>query len=386
MWRAGATALRRATGSLQYFPYTDLTAPSENAKNGGAWCSTGLPLAPTCPASSCGGGICAQKVSPGGARSIHPNASVVFAVDLLPRRCAQAVPGIAHLVVVDLRRIIRGVEAERLDVEPPGGAEQRIGGDHAIPLRADQPRAGGREVLLRVEDLERRALARLRFLLHAGERDGGRAYLRFRGGERNLCSLEGDPGAEHRGLGLIADELQHDAGLHRDLRGLPDLRGRQPAVVKRHVRRSQERGDIVALGAERGIVLPLALETSLHREGRPQAALGDLGAELSDIDVVHRRQNGGMILAADRERVLARARQQPVDRFRPHPPARRHADDPGRKPPAGPPPPPARPPGRGGRRARGSAVPPTAPRPSASRRRLPDASSWWRASRAETSH
>jgi hypothetical protein len=35
MWRAGATALRRATGSLQYFPYTDLTAPSENAKNWG---------------------------------------------------------------------------------------------------------------------------------------------------------------------------------------------------------------------------------------------------------------------------------------------------------------------------------------------------------------
>jgi len=35
MWRAGATALRRATGSLQYFPYTDLTAPSENAKHWG---------------------------------------------------------------------------------------------------------------------------------------------------------------------------------------------------------------------------------------------------------------------------------------------------------------------------------------------------------------
>src|SRR6516162_2669 len=32
-WRAGATALRRATATLQYFPYTDLTAPPENAKN-----------------------------------------------------------------------------------------------------------------------------------------------------------------------------------------------------------------------------------------------------------------------------------------------------------------------------------------------------------------
>src|SRR5262252_4665469 len=122
-------------------------------------------------------------------------------LELLSFWRAQAVPGIAHLVVVDLGRIVWGVEAERLDVEPSDGAEQRIGGDHAVPLRADQPRARGREVLLRVEDLKRRALARLRFLLHAGERDGGRAHLRFRGGERNLRSLEGDPGAEHRGLG-----------------------------------------------------------------------------------------------------------------------------------------------------------------------------------------
>jgi hypothetical protein len=41
-------------------------------------------------------------------------------------------------------------------------------------LRPDQPRAGGRKVLLGVEDVERRALACLRFLLHAGERDAAR--------------------------------------------------------------------------------------------------------------------------------------------------------------------------------------------------------------------
>src|SRR5262249_35030115 len=174
----------------QYFPYTDLTAPSENAKNWGRVVFDRSAAGSDVPGDLVRRRDLRQKVSPGGARSIHPNASVVFTVDLLPRRRAQAVPGIAHLVVVDLRRIVRGVEAERLDVEAPGGAEQRIGGDHAVALRADQPRAGGREVLLRVENLERRALARLRFLLHAGERDGGRAYLRFRGGERNLCSLE----------------------------------------------------------------------------------------------------------------------------------------------------------------------------------------------------
>src|SRR5262249_8449962 len=253
----GATALRRATGTLQYFPYTDLTAPSEKQKNS-APVPDRSPARSDVPGDLRGEGE-AQKVSPRGAGSSLSSASVGFAVELLPRRRAQAVPGIAHLVVVDLGRIVRGVEAERLDVEPSDGAEQRIGGDHAVPLRADQPRARGREVLLRVEDLKRRALAGLRFLLHAGERDSG-------GPPRRLRPLEGAPGLRNRGLGLIADELQHDAGLHRDLLGLPDLRGRQPAVVKRHVRRSQERGDIVGFGAERRIVLPLALDTSLHRE------------------------------------------------------------------------------------------------------------------------
>src|SRR5262249_35590222 len=45
----GATALRRATGTLQYFPYTDLTRRRKTQKIG----RVGLPLAPTCPAISC---------------------------------------------------------------------------------------------------------------------------------------------------------------------------------------------------------------------------------------------------------------------------------------------------------------------------------------------
>src|SRR6516165_9964717 len=163
------------------------------------------------------------------ARSIRSYASAVFAIGLLARRRAQSVPGVADLMVVDFGRVVRGVEAERLDVEAADGAEQRISGDHPVSLGADQPRPGGGEVLLRVEYVKRRTLARLRFLLHAGERDAGRAHLRLRGGERNLRPLESDPGAQNRGLGLTADELQHDAGLHRKLLGLPDLRGRQPA-------------------------------------------------------------------------------------------------------------------------------------------------------------
>jgi FAD/FMN-containing dehydrogenase len=52
--------------------------------------------------------------------------------NLLPRRRPQAVPGVAHLMVVHFRQIIRRVEAEILDVEPADRAEQGIGGDHAV--------------------------------------------------------------------------------------------------------------------------------------------------------------------------------------------------------------------------------------------------------------
>ena len=123
------------------------------------------------------------------------------------------------------------------------------------------------------------------------------------------------PGCDHRGLGLVANELQHDAGLHRELLGLPDLRGRKPAVVDRDVGLADDRGDIVGLGAQRRVILPLALDASLHRQVGPQAAFRDLGAELGDIGVVHRGHNGGMILPADRHRLIARARQQPVHRL-----------------------------------------------------------------------
>src|ERR1700730_8574273 len=51
-------------------------------------------------------------------RSSHSYASAVFAMGLLPRRGAQAVPGVADLVVMDLGRIVRSIEGERLDIEP----------------------------------------------------------------------------------------------------------------------------------------------------------------------------------------------------------------------------------------------------------------------------
>src|ERR1700686_4415729 len=83
---------------------------------------------------------------------------------LLPGGRAKAVPGVAHLMVVDLRQIVRRVERQRLDVEPADGAEQRVGGDHAIALRADQPRLRRNQILLRVQHVDRGALATGGFL------------------------------------------------------------------------------------------------------------------------------------------------------------------------------------------------------------------------------
>ena len=89
----------------------------------------------------------------------------------------------------------------------------------------------------------------------------------------------------------------------------------EPAVVNRNIGLAQDRGNIVALRAERGVSFPIALDAALHRDVRPEAALGDLGAKLGYVGIVHRRENRGMLLAGDRERLLARARQQPVDRI-----------------------------------------------------------------------
>src|SRR6188768_1614182 len=79
----------------------------------------------------------------------------------------QAVPGVAHLMIVHFRQIVRRVEAEVLDVEPADCTEQGVGGDRAVALRADQPRLCEDQVLRRVQDVDRGALAAGRLALHA---------------------------------------------------------------------------------------------------------------------------------------------------------------------------------------------------------------------------
>src|SRR5215216_914742 len=143
--------------------------------------------------------------------------------NLLPRWRPQAVPGIANLVVVHFRQIIRRVEAEVLDVEPADGAEQGVGGDHAVALRADQTGLGQNQVLLRVQDVDGGALAAGRLPLNALQGDGCGADFGFGCGDRNLGAFVGDPGADRGGAGLVAELVEHQAALAGDLLGLPGL-------------------------------------------------------------------------------------------------------------------------------------------------------------------
>src|SRR6266850_619549 len=97
----------------------------------------------------------------------NPGQSGARLMKLLPRRRAQSVPGVTHLMVMHVGQVVRRIEVERLDIEPADGGKQRIGGDHAVAQRADQPRLCRDQILLRVEHVDGGALAAGRLALHA---------------------------------------------------------------------------------------------------------------------------------------------------------------------------------------------------------------------------
>ncbi len=121
-----------------------------------------------------------------------------------------------------------------------------------------------------------------------------------------------DPGAGRRGAGLVADLFEHEAALRAEFFRLPGLCRGKSAVVDR-------RGDLpqhgCLIGAERA---------ERHRAG--QRAFGDAYRGRGDVDVEACGEHGGMALDRGADRVVARARQQPIDRLRKGEPRRRVAD------------------------------------------------------------
>ena len=223
-------------------------------------------------------------------------------------------------------QIIGRVESERLDVEPADRAQQRIGRHHAVALRADQPRFGGDEILLRVQHIDRGALAALGLAPHAIERHRGSAHFGFRGADRDLGADIGGPGADHRGARLVADLVEHLAALRHHLLGLPGLRGGDAAVIDRGNQLAADAGLPGAPHAERGVGVGFPGGGALQRQGRQQPAFGDLDRSTGDIDVKTRGHHRRMLLLCLGDCVLAVAWQQPVDRVGRVQPGRRLAD------------------------------------------------------------
>src|SRR6266404_7858882 len=91
------------------------------------------------------------------APTMHTTAREFNALDgrwsLLSGRRAQPVPDVPHLLVMGLWVVIRRIERQMGTIEPADGAQQRIGGHHAILLRRDQARARLHEILLGIEHL-----------------------------------------------------------------------------------------------------------------------------------------------------------------------------------------------------------------------------------------
>ncbi len=112
---------------------------------------------------------------------------------LLSGRRAQAAPGVADLVVMYFGCVVGRGQAERLHVETSDRAEQGVSGDHPVSLCPDLARACRHQILLRIENVERRALPALRLLLHAGQRDSGGANLGFGGVESRSWRLRTSP-------------------------------------------------------------------------------------------------------------------------------------------------------------------------------------------------
>src|SRR6266516_3640006 len=123
-------------------------------------------------------------------------------------RDANAVPGIAYLLIMHHRVVDVGRQAQHLRRQPAHGGKQVIGGDHAVMLRGHQRDAGVHQRLLGVEDVERGALADAGLLANAVERHFRGSDLGLRGGNLRLGRLELAPCLHHGLPGLVADQIE----------------------------------------------------------------------------------------------------------------------------------------------------------------------------------
>src|ERR1700688_398842 len=109
-------------------------------------------------------------------------------------------------------------------------------------LRRDQGDPRIYQFLLRVEDVERRALSDSRLLAHAVERDLRRVDLRGRRFDLGLGGVELAPALHHRGPRLIAVDVEIEPLLAERFLGLTNGGVFGAALIDRYRQLTNDRG------------------------------------------------------------------------------------------------------------------------------------------------
>src|SRR6185503_13060730 len=126
--------------------------------------------------------------------------------------------------------------------------------------------AGIDQFLLRVEHVERGALADARLFAHAVERDLGRGDLRLRGDDLRLGRLQLAPRLHDARPYQVALHVELDAALAERLLGLADQRIFSAALIDRHLDPPQHRAGELVEAARRQI--PALLHRAFQGYGR----------------------------------------------------------------------------------------------------------------------
>src|SRR6516164_565706 len=204
---------------------------------------------------------------------------------------AHAGPCIAYLLVVHVRVIDRHPQSQHLRRQPSHRRQKREGSNYPVALRAYQRHPRVNQFLLRVQHIERGALANARFLAHPIQCDLGRLHLRLRRLDIGFRCIKLPPRLYDVLPHLVARRLKIKPPLPQRLLRLPHQRILRPALIDRDDELG-DRGGVKALELVLGDLV-LLLHAALHRQRRIKRAFRNLHLQQRRIDIVlcarHRR-------------------------------------------------------------------------------------------------
>src|SRR5829696_2950538 len=207
--------------------------------------------------------------------------------------------------------VLGDIEAHSSGREPAHRLHHREGVHDPVALGGDEVDAGGQKFLLRVEDIEGRALADPRLLAHAAEGDLGRLHLRLRGDDLGARGFELAPGRYNCRTHLVAGHLRLDAPLADRLLGLANTGVDLAALIYGYGQAGH------GGGGERLSAWDLRVKALGHAarnpEGREQLAFRDFDLKLGHIDGVKGGENRRVLPKPNVDGHIDRARQQAIE-------------------------------------------------------------------------